>query len=78
MEHLPPPQPARCRGGQLKRTASCNNSPNRTYVRCHSLGQMMCVGSVVLSVAFAFGVIGRQLVKDVDMEQVDAPQPARL
>jgi hypothetical protein len=40
--------------------------------------QVTSLGSVVLSVAFAFGVIGRQLVNDVDMEQVDAPQPARL
>ena len=40
--------------------------------------QVTSLGSVVLSVAFAFGVIGRQLVNDVDIEQVDAPQPARL
>jgi hypothetical protein len=40
--------------------------------------QVTSLGSVVLSVAFAFGVIGRQLAKDVRVDQVTLPQPARL
>jgi hypothetical protein len=40
--------------------------------------QVTSLGSVALSVAFAFGVIGRQLVNDVDMEPVTGLQPARL
>jgi hypothetical protein len=40
--------------------------------------QVTSLGSVVLSVAFGFGVIGRQLAKDADTERVTVPQPARL
>jgi hypothetical protein len=40
--------------------------------------QVTSLGSVVLSVAFGFGVIGRQLAKDAETERVTVPQPAQL
>jgi hypothetical protein len=40
--------------------------------------QVTSLGSVVLTVAFGFGVIGRQLARDAKTERVTVPQPARL